>query len=78
VSLLVTIMLLVQGGCVTSEWGGEVLSMSGSGHDLPHRPLREIDIPGHQPEPANGDHCPGQISFFEPDSGLILTCMGAR
>jgi len=49
-----------------------------SGHDLPHRPLREIDIQGHQLQPAKGDYCPGQISYFEPDSGLFLTCMGVR
>jgi hypothetical protein len=78
VRLFVTAMLLAQGGCVTAQRGGEVLSMSDSGHDLPHRPLHEIDIQGHQPGPASGDYCPGQISYFEPDSGLFLTCMGAR
>jgi hypothetical protein len=86
-------MFLAQAGCAVSHRGDEVLSMSASpkamplvyettaedgGHDLPHRPLHEIDIQGHQPDPAQGDYCPGQVSYFEPNSGLFLTCMGTR
>jgi hypothetical protein len=45
---------------------------------LPHRPLHEIDIQGHQPIVAPGDdQCPGRYTYGAYGT-TILTCWGVR
>lgn len=55
---------------------------------LPHRPLSEIDIQGHQPEVThpNTDPCPGQYGYYlyrqeqgwlSPEE-VIVYCWGKR
>jgi hypothetical protein len=44
---------------------------------MPHRPLHEIDIQGHQAGTAE-DMCPGQIRENVPERGLFLYCWGSK
>lgn len=52
-------------------------------NNLPHRPLSQIDIQGHQPAgraPA-GDYCPGQYGYYLPSDNpneIFLFCWGSR
>ena len=48
-----------------------------SATSLPHRPLREIDIQGHQVGTPQ-DMCPGQIRENVPESGMFLYCWGRK
>jgi hypothetical protein len=44
---------------------------------LPHRPMAEIDIQGHQPYVVpNGDQCPGQYTYGA--YGVTITCWGTK
>lgn len=53
---------------------------------LPHRPLSEIDIQGHQPAVApGGDPCPGQYGYWLANgrvevgpNEIIVYCWGQR
>jgi hypothetical protein len=48
-----------------------------SANSLPHRPLREIDIQGHQAG-TEKDMCPGQIRENVPETGMFLYCWGRK
>jgi len=45
-------------------------------HYLPHRPLSEIDIQGHQAGTPS-DHCPGQYEHRDGDD-FVLYCWGKK
>jgi hypothetical protein len=45
---------------------------------LPHRPLHEIDIQGHQPYVVlGGDQCPGRYTYGAYGT-TTLTCWGSK
>lgn len=52
-------------------------------NNLPHRPLSQIDIQGHQPagRAPDGDYCPGQYGYYLPSDRadeIFLFCWGSR
>lgn len=51
---------------------------SAHSNSLPHRPLSEIDIQGHQDTGTAADPCPGRYTYRLPERGEFLYCWGQR
>jgi hypothetical protein len=47
-------------------------------NSLPHRPLHEIDIQGHQDTGTAAEPCPGRYTYRVPETGEFLYCWGER